>query len=189
MSTIASNSLVTPEELERMPDAVAYELVDGQLAERNLGAESSSIAAKILGLLVVFLRAHRIGEPFTSEASYQCFGKGRKTIRRADVSVVLKGRLPGGRVPRGTLTMAPDLAVEVVSPNDTSEEVDAKALLWLEAGARLVWVVSPATQTVRIHRPRGAANGAISIFSTADQITGEDVLPGFTASVSEFFEL
>lgn len=189
MSTIASNSLITPEELERMPDAVAYELVDGQLVERNLGAESSSIAAKILGLLVVFLRAHRIGEPFTSEASYQCFGKSRKALRRADASFVLKERLPGGRVPRGTLTMAPDLAVEVVSPNDTSEEVDAITLLWLEAGTRLVWIVSPATQTVRIHRPRNATNGAISIRSAADQISGEDVLPGFAVPVKHFFEL
>ena len=189
MSTVASNSFITPEELERMPDAVAYELVDGQLVERNLGAESSAIAAKILGLLVVFLRMHRIGEPFTSEASYQCFGKSRKGIRRADASFVSRERLPGGRAPRGTLTMAPDLAVEVVSPNDTSEEVDVKAQLWLEAGSRLVWIVSPATQTVRIYRPHDAANGPISILSVTGQITGEDVLPSFTAPVRDFFEL
>lgn len=189
MSTIASNSLITAEELERMPDAVAFELVDGQLVERNLGAESSSIAAKIVYLLLIYLQQHPIGKAFVTDLSYQCFGKGRKTIRRADVSVVLNERLPGGRVPRGTLTMAPDLAVEVVSPNDTSEEVDAKALLWLEAGTRLVWIVSPATQTVRIHRPRNATNGAISILSAADQITGEDVLPGFAVPVKHFFEL
>jgi Uma2 family endonuclease len=189
MSTIASNSLVTPEELERMPDAVAYELVDGQLVERNLGAESSSIAARILILLGLFLREHPIGKPFISDASYQCFGKGRKTIRRADVSFILTERLPGGRVPRGTLPMAPDLVVEVVSPNDTSEEVEAKAMLWLDAGARLVWIVTPGTQTVRIHRPRGAANGQISFLSAKDRITGEDVLPGFAATVQDFFEV
>ena len=189
MTTVASNSLITPEELERMPNAVAYELVDGQLVERNLGAESSAIAAKILGLLFIFLQTHRIGKPFTSEASYQCFGKNRKGIRRADVSFISRERLPGGRVPKGTLAVAPDLAVEVVSPNDTSEEVDSKAMLWLEAGSRLVWIVSPANQTVRIHRPRSAANGPISILSAADQITGEDVLPGFTAKVRDFFDL
>lgn len=190
MSMIAANPLVSPEELEAMPDAVAYELVDGQLVERNLGAESSSIAARIIGLLFLYLRSHPIGQPFSSEASYKCGEKsGRRSVRRADASLILNERLPGKRIPRGVLEMAPDLAVEVVSPNDTAEEVETKALFWVEAGARLVWIITPVTQTVRIHRPRGAANGQISMLSAEDQISGEDVLPGFTVRVKEFFEL
>lgn len=190
MSTIAAHSTVSPEELDAMPDAVAYELVDGQLVERNVGAESSSIAAKIIGLLVVFLRANPIGEPFSSEASYEYVQKSRRrSLRRADASFILKQRLPDGQVPRGIITIPPDLAIEVVSPNDTAEEVDAKALLWLDVGARLVWIVTPATRTVRIHRPSGAVNGPISMLSENDQISGEEVLPGFTARVRDFFQL
>lgn len=182
MSTIAANSFISPEELEAMPDAVAYELVDGQLVERNSGAESSSIAARIIGLLFLYLRSHPIGQPFSSEASYKCVEKsGRRSVRRADASFIVNERLAGKRIPRGVLEIPPDLAVEVLSPNDTAEEVDAKAILWLEAGARLVWIVTPATQTVRIHRPRNAANGPISMLAPEDDISGEDVLPGFTA--------
>jgi Uma2 family endonuclease len=78
--------------------------------------------------------------------------------------------------------------VEVVSPNDTSEEVDEKVIEWLKAGVRLVWVVSPALKTVRIHRPRTAGNGSVSLLLAEDTITGEDVIPGFSAKVAEFFD-
>lgn len=83
---------------------------------------------------------------------------------------------------------APDLAVEVVSPNDTAEEVDAKVMEWLNAGVPLVWVVSPGVRKVRVQRPRNAALGPISMLGEEDAISGEDVLPGFSCRVSEFFE-
>ena len=188
MSAITSNPLVTPDDLMKMPDAVAYELVDGQLVERNVGAESSAVAAMIIALLVLFLRDHRLGKVFGSDASYRCFAKAPGKIRRADVGFVRHERLPGGEVPKGNLLMAPDLAVEVISPNDTSDEVDRKVLEWLDAGTRLVWVVSPATRTVRIHRPSTAAAGPISILSSGESISGEDVLPDFAAPAREFFE-
>lgn len=84
--------------------------------------------------------------------------------------------------------MAPDLAVEVVSPNDTWEEVDAKVVEWLDAGTRLVWVVAPGTRTVRIHRPVSATGGTTAMLSGDDAISGEQVLPGFTAPIREFFD-
>jgi Uma2 family endonuclease len=188
MSAITSDPPVTPDDLTKMPDAVAYELVDGQLVERNVGAESSAIAAKIIALLILFLRDHRLGKVFGSDASYRCFAKAPGKIRRADVSFVRYERLPAGQAPKGNLLMAPDLAVEVVSPNDTWEEVDAKVLEWLDAGTRLVWVVAPGTRTVRIHRPVTATAGTTSMLSADDQISGEDVLPGFSMSIREFFE-
>lgn len=188
MSAITSDPPVTPDDLLKMPDAVAYELVDGQLVERNVGAESSAVALKIAALLLFFLRDHRLGKVFGSDASFRCFAKAPGKIRRADVSFVRYERLPQGQAPKGNLLMPPDLAIEVVSPNDTFEEVDAKVLEWLDAGTRLVWVVTPGTGTVRIHRPTTSAAGAISMLTAADSISGEDVLPGFTAPVRAFFE-
>jgi Uma2 family endonuclease len=187
MSAITSDPPITPDDLMKMPDAVAYELVDGLLVERELGAESSAVAAKIIALLVLFLRDHRLGRVFGSDASFHCFAKAPGKIRRADVSFVQYGRLPVGQAPKGNLLMAPDLAVEVVSPNDTWEQVDAKVLEWLDAGARLVWVVTPGTETVRVHRPPTAAAGPTSMLTADGSISGEDVLPGFTAAVREFF--
>lgn len=180
---------ISPDEMLNLPDSVAFELVEGQLVRRNMGAESSEIGARILGVLAIFfLRVGPMGKLFGSDASYKCFSKSPGKVRRADVGFVARGRLPGDKSPKGHILIAPDLAVEVVLPNDTAEEVDQKIFEWLEAGARLVWIVSASIRTVRVHRPRAAANGPISILSAEDQITGEDVLPGFTTKVMDFFE-
>jgi len=185
-----SSPPITPEEFLAMPDdeAIAYELVDGQLVERNMGAESSLIAARIIVLLGSFLEDRPLGSVFTSETTYQCFVDAPKKLRRADVSFVRKDRLPDGRVPKGQFRIAPDLAVEVISPGDKSEEVDAKTLEWLGAGVSLLWVVSPATRTVRIHRPRASAAEPISFLTVEDTLVGEEVLPGFSCSVAEIFQ-
>ena len=80
--------------------------------------------------------------------------------------------------------MAPDLVLEVVSPNDKADEVDAKARVWLSAGVRLVWVVYPAGRYVQIWR----ANGDIEVRREGQELDGEDVVPGFTMLVAEIFE-
>jgi Uma2 family endonuclease len=189
MSTTTTHDRMTAEQFLKLPDSDGFELVDGQLVERQMGAESSEIAARIIMLIGLFLRTHRIGRLFGSDTSYQCFViDDEERIRRADVSFVRTDRLPNGRAPKGQIRVAPDLAIEVVSPNDTAQAVDEKVMDWLAAGAQLVWLVTPSTKTVRIHRPRSAAAGPVSLLSQQDTITGEDVLPGFTCALSEFFE-
>lgn len=188
MSTTLNRRQYTPDDLLSMPDAVAYELVNGRLVRRNMGTESSQIAARILILLGIFLRHHRLGAPFGSDTSYQCFPEDSRKIRRADVSFVRTERLPNGRAPKGHCPIAPDVAVEVVSPRDVGEELQEKVLEWLSVGVPLVWVVYPATRTVRIHRPRTAPAGSVTDLIESDVITGEEVLPGFSCTVAEFFD-
>ncbi len=185
MSTLTA---VTPDGLLNLPDSVRYELVDGQLVERNMGAESSEIAARILILLGIFLRQKPLGRLFGSDTSYQCFADDQNRVRRADVGFVRFDRLPNGLAPKGHICVAPDLAVEVISPNDISEAFEQKIVEWLAAGVPLVWVVSPSSKTVRVHRPRSSENGPISMLSADDVISGEEVLQEFTAPVREFFE-
>jgi Uma2 family endonuclease len=189
MSTLASEVVFTPEDLAAMPDAeaVRFELVDGKLVERPMDAESSEIAAKILILLGFFLRDHPMGRLFGSDTSYQCFVDDPARVRRADVGFVRFDQLPNGKAPKGNIRAAPTLAVEVISPNDTADEVQAKVAEWLAAGVPLVWVVYPGTRTVRIHRPRSSPLGAVSDLTEADAISGEEVIPGFSCPVSEFF--
>lgn len=86
---------------------------------------------------------------------------------------------------RGFLRIAPDLAVEVVSPNDTVYEVDEKVEELLAAGVRLVWVLNPETRIVEVHR----LDGTVSKLHVADELSGEDVLPGFTCPVAELFDV
>jgi Uma2 family endonuclease len=182
----SSYVLITPEELLRMPDGVNYELVDGKLVERNMGMESSEIAARILVLIGMFLRDKRLGRLFGADGSYQCFPDPDK-VRKPDVSFIRAARLPADQVIKGHCPIFPDLAVEVVSPGDLAYEVEEKVAEYLAAGVPLVWVVNPPTRTVRIRRPRSAPQGSASELTDADAITGEDVLPGFSCAVSDFF--
>jgi Uma2 family endonuclease len=187
MTLAQTETAFTPEDLLRMDDGVNYELVDGKLVERHMGMESSEIAARILLLIGMFLRDRRLGRLFGADASYQCFPDSPSKVRKPDVSFIRTDRLPGGRTPTGHCPVPPDLAVEVISPGDLSYEVEEKVTEYLVAGIPLVWVVHPPTRTVRVHRPRSSPRGPISELAGDDTIDGEDVLPGFSCKVSEFF--
>lgn len=174
----------TPEDLLRMTDGYRYELIDGRLVERNMGAESSEVAAKIIAILMQFVRTRQLGKVFATDCGYQIFPDDPNRVRYPDGSFIARGRLPGDKAPRGHVRIPPDLAVEVVSPNDTAEEVEAKRVEFLRAGTRLLWVVYPETRTAHAYRQAGGP----SLLNEADELTGDDVLPGFTCRVAEFFE-
>jgi Uma2 family endonuclease len=177
----------TPEDLLQLEDAVKYELVDGQLVERHMGMESSAVAANIVVELGAFLKTQRLGKLFDSEASYQCFPSDPGKVRRPDVSFIRQGRLADDKPPRGHSRIAPDLAVEVVSPNDSAYEIAEKVADYLAAGVPLVWEVNPHGKFVLIHRPRSSPLGPITSLTDADTISGEEVLPGFACPVRDFF--
>ncbi len=188
MSTLASNTRFTPDDLLRMPDAVNYELVDGRLVERQMGMESSGVGARIIARLVAFCDSQKAGHVFGSDASYQCYPDAPDKVRRPDVSYVGSGRFPNNTVPQGHSRIPPDLAIEVVSPNDLAYDVAEKVREYLAAGVRLVWVIDPHSRIVQVHRPAGAAAGRLSGLESGDTISGEDVLSGFSCPVAEFFK-
>jgi Uma2 family endonuclease len=182
--TIAANpKILTPEDLLSMPDSVSFELVGGQLVERKMGWNSSWVAANLLTLLVTYLRAHPIGRAAGADASYQCFPDDPSKVRKPDVSFVRVGRFPGEMLPKGHCRLAPDLAAEVVSPNDQYSEVEEKVTEYLEAGVRLVWILDPPTRSIRVER----ADGSVARLGEDDDLDGEDVVPGFRCKVSEVF--
>jgi Uma2 family endonuclease len=174
----------TPEELLEMADGHRYELIDGKLVERNMGAESSEVAANVIGLLHNHSRTHRLGKVFATDCGYQIFPDDPNKVRFPDGSFITTGRLPDNRAPRGHIRIPPDLAVEVVSPNDVAEDVETKRVAFLQAGTRLLWVIYPETRTVHVYR----ISGSFAILTDADELSGEDVLPGFVCRVAELFE-
>ncbi len=180
---------LSPDDLLRMPDAVNYELVDGNLVERHMGSESSAIALAVGIVLGRFVKDHKAGHVFTTDCGYRCFPGAPEKVRKPDVSFIGLGRLPQERPPEGYIDIAPDLAVEVLSPGDLAYEIDEKVAEYLSAGVKLIWVVNPRTRTVRIHRPQNAQRGPISILGDRDTISGEDVLPGLECRVEEFFDI
>ncbi len=175
---------VTPERLLRMPDAKRYEWLDGELVERHRSVLSGVVAARINRLLGNHGEQHRLGWVLDSEVGYQCFPWKPDRVRRADVSFIRAERYPLERLSQeGHATIPPDLAVEVVSPRDLARELDEKLEDYLRAGIKLIWVVHPETRTVQVYSPDGTSRR----LREADEMTGDDILPGFRTTVAAFF--
>lgn len=183
MTALVEKTRCTPEDLLTMRDGDLYELVDGELVERNMGGKSSWIGGELHGNLWSFNKDARLGWVFPADASYQCFQEDPTRVRRPDTSFIRFGRLPGEQPPDGHIRTVPDLAVEVVSPNDLYSEVRTKVEEYLRAGVRLVWVIDPDTRSVDVRR----ADGSVSQLGEKDELTGEDVLPGFRCAVRDLF--
>jgi len=119
----------------------------------------------------------------TVESDYVLFKSldGRDTVRGPDVAFVAKARAPQG-LPEDYVPFAPDLAVEVISPNDLVYEVEEKVDEYLRAGTRLVWVISPRSKTVIVHTKEG-----VTAYDVNGTLDGGDVLPDFKLPVTAIF--
>ncbi len=184
MATVISDRAYTPEDLLQMPDGDRYELVNGQLVEGNMSGLATYLALAIGGELRNFVRAHKLGVVFGSEAQYQCFPNEPRKIRKPDVSFVQIGRY-SDEIMHGFIRIPPDLAIEVVSDNDTYYEVEVKIHDYLSAGVRLIWVFNPPTRSVRVIR----LDGGTQELAASDTLSGEDVVPGLAIPVATIFEL
>ena len=175
--------LLDPDDLLRMPDGDRYELIDGVPVEKKMGAESDRIALRLGGLLDQYCLRTGCGLAFGSSTGYRCFPNNLRQLRKPDVSFIATGRLPRDEAPEGDIDIAPDLAVEAVSPNDTYEEVQQKLMDYRSAKVRLVWVISPKTKSVLIRR----LDGSCAELFADGELFGEDVIPGFTCKVADLF--
>ena len=105
------------------------------------------------------------------------------TVRAPDIAFIGTERVLLTGVPDKFWPGPPDLAVEVLSPEDTVYEVEEKVEEWLSAGAKAVWVVNPRKQTVAVHR----LQVPVRIFTARDRLDGENVLPGFSCDLAKVF--
>jgi len=183
MVVLAPQQRHTPEELLAMPDGQHYELVNGELVEKKMGTEASWIGGQLFARIWAWNEESRQGWVLPAEASYQCFPEEPARVRRPDTSFIRFGRLPEERVPEGHTAVPPDLAVEVVSPNDLFSEVRVKVGEYLRAGVRVVWIVDPKTRSVEVARPGGQSFW----LQEEDELTEEEVLPGFRCRVGSLF--
>jgi Uma2 family endonuclease len=105
-------------------------------------------------------------------------------LRGPDLGVVRSEREPSGRGAEGWLEGAPDLAVEIVGDSQSASELAGKAVEYLTAGARMVWVIDPQPRRVMVFLPPDH----VRVLGPDDALDGGDVLPGFRCAVSELFE-
>ncbi len=176
-------TLLEPDDLLSVEGGDHYELIDGVAVEKVMGAKAGKVTVRLGGRLDTHCEATGLGDVFDGQTGYRCFPGQPKQVRKPDVSVVVRGRFPDDEIPDGDILIPPDLAAEVVSPNETFEEVDRKVFEYLSAGVKLIWIVSPKNKAVHVYRPAGPP----ALLSAADTLSGEDVVPGFALKVAELF--
>jgi Uma2 family endonuclease len=176
----------TPEELLEITDRPMPELIDGQLVERTpMGRKADAVAARILRLVGHHVDLHRLGVVNGAEGSYQIFPDAPKKVRIPDVSFARWEKLPEQGVEEGHGKIAPDLVVEVISPNDLAVKVAAKVRDFLSAGVSQVWVANPDTCEILVYR----FDGSVALLRSGDVLDGGDILPGFQCLVSDLFKI
>lgn len=155
------------------------ELVRGRLVVREpAGYRHGVIAARIAHLLVDFVEARGLGQVVGAETGFTV-GRDPDTVRAPDAAFIARERLPSP-TPRGFAELAPDLVVEVLSPDDRPGDVLGKVGEWLSAGSRLVWVVDAERGEARVYR----ADGTQAVVGPGEGLEGEDVLPGLAIPLS-----
>jgi Uma2 family endonuclease len=185
VATSLASPVMTPEQLAALPNDSDFELVDGQLVERKMGNKSNWIATQLARLLSNYVDETDLGWVFAFEAGYRLTPDRPNNVRKPDVSFVRLGRLPNEEPADSYDYLAPDLAAEVISPSDTFQELEEKVQEYLTAGVKLVWVISPVLQTVTAYRP----NGSIVVVGRHEDLTAEDIVPGFRCQVADLFAM
>ena len=175
-----TSPLMTAEELlySHVPNK-RTELVRGRLiVHEPPGGRHGNVTA-ILGVrLGQHIDSTDAGALFVGDTGFT-LSRNPDTVRGPDIAFVRKERVPVP-IPSAFLESAPDLVVEVLSHHDRPGEVLAKIGDWLEAGARLVWVIDPERRVARVYR----ADGTEQLLGESDQLAGADVLPGFRCTLA-----
>jgi Uma2 family endonuclease len=172
--------------LELPDDSRMYELVAGRLVRMPPGGGGNSARAMTLGAaLLQFVGERGLGEITGADGAYLLSGPDElPTAFAPDVAFVRAGRYPPEGSPEcdRIWRLAPDLAVEIVSPNQYRPAMARKAPRYLEAGVRLIWMVWPKYKHVDVWRP--GSDKPIATLGLGDSLDGLDVLPGFTYPVA-----
>ena len=170
------------EELESV-DGRLYELIDGVLLEKDMAFRESVLAVEIARLL----KNHVVGKGLGVVAGADGMMRlAPGLVRIPDASFIRKAQFPGGRVGDARVpAIHPDLAVEVISPGNTVEEMDEKLIDFFRAGTTLVWYVEPGTRSVLVFT--GPDRAKATRLTVADTLDGGSVLPGFALPVAAIF--
>ncbi len=174
-------AITTAEQLLRAHDIGRCELVRGKFIMMNpAGDEHGRIIVAITHALANHVLPRRLGVLHGAETGFM-LARNPDTVRAPDLAFTATER--AAPPVRGFVPRPPDLAIEVLSPDDRPGYVREKVAEWLGAGTLVVWVVDPRTRTVTIH----GAGARAAVFGESDVVPGGDLLPGFALAVFDVF--
>jgi len=183
MSATLTKPVTADELLDMKDDGHRYELVKGELLMAPFpGSEHGEVTMNLAGPLYQHVKKNNLGVVYAAETGF-VLTQDPDTVRAPDAAFIRLELVEKAKSTTGYWIGPPDLAVEVVSPGDTVSEVEEKVAEWLEAGARMVWVVSPKLHTVTVYR----SLTDIVTLTGKDTLNGGDVVPDFQIKVAEIF--
>jgi Uma2 family endonuclease len=180
---------VTADDLASLEgDGYRYDLLKGDLIRVSpAGFRHGRLAAEIARRLGNFLVQHpHLGAVVGAETGFR-LSRNPDTVLGPDAAVVRSERLPPPEAQVGFLELAPDLAVEIVSPTDRWTTVSGKVDAYLAAGVRLVWVIEPGPRAVRVYSAEGPEQRLRA--DRGDVLRAEAVMPGLALALAELFDL
>lgn len=184
--TLTKEKQLTADDLLRLnSEGVRGELIRGVLCKTMpTGVRHGELVMNLGFLLNAFIKPQRLGRLVGSDSGMM-LERDPDTVREPDIAFISAHKLPLGDQVSGYYEGAPDLVIEIASPNDSPREVYHKARMWISFGVTQVWVVDPETRTIEIHR----LNQPLLSLAEDDTLDGGDVLPGFNCPVRDVFEL
>ena len=191
MAEPVSTKPITIKDIEAMEVCgIVREIVDGQWVDEDeesmAGELHGAIATNVILALGTYVKTHKLGRVYPADTTYilEEDEHGVQLMRLPDVSFVAADRVK--TQDRATYYhLAPDVAIEIISPSERAVDMRTKLRDYLRTGVRQVWQVYPETQEVVVY----AADGTVHTYDIGQTIPGADVLPGFALPVADVFEV
>jgi Uma2 family endonuclease len=181
LATTARPRATEADLLQTPNDGRKYELVDGEIRVSPAGTRHGQVILRLTLRIAAFVNEHGLGHVFESSTGFRLPGGN---VRSPDTSFVKTGRFENERPPDDFPDLAPDLAVEVLSPGDSPRHVLDKVGEYLQAGVRLVWVIDPRRERAAVYR----SLTDVRELRPEDAFDGEDVVPGFRVTLAELLK-
>ncbi len=172
---------MTADEFANSPYAETHELIRGELYPiMPAGTRHGIITNRLAAHITFFIMENDLGEVAAAETGFKL---KNQSMVGTDIGFIGKEKLAKFGVPDSFFPVAPDLAVEVISKSNTSEEISTKVEDYLSSGSKLVWVVYPKRKVVVVYRQ----NNTVSFLHENENLDGEDVLPNFSLPLEKIF--